>query len=307
MLDNKSANDYGKQALMRIEDLEARLNRQILRNNTTSVVLAGKPNVLMDNRTVQLGRVGCSSAKLSIIFKYTGDVVQLLINNLVAIGNATAGIAFASVNIPVNQSVDISIKGAGLFESFEIYLTGDGIWVDSYGKFCCDYREQSGIVAVVDGGNIYVTPIDNQDILAEQLLMIGNSVDVCVSTNGDNICAVDHLGNIWLMQLRNGLNVGKLIYLGNGADMVALHCNGQDMYIAVLQSGKVRLGKLGNGSVLGWTNVDYDRVRAINWVKQSNEYMLILTFGDRRNIVLRGLDCIDTSIVVNVYATATCQ
>ncbi|MCL1945487.1 MAG: hypothetical protein FWF56_06800 [Firmicutes bacterium] len=60
----KSNSDYGKQALMRIEDLESRFNFQLSKLSNTSAVLSGSPCVVLDDRVVIVGTLLCRVSRL---------------------------------------------------------------------------------------------------------------------------------------------------------------------------------------------------------------------------------------------------
>ena len=304
---NKTASDSGKQALMRIDDLEARLNMQFAKGGASTVVLKGNPSATLDNRVIQLGKMSCKGSKVAIIFKHIGQAnVELLIDRRIAIvDDSSIGIAFASIDIEKNQEMSIEVKGSKTLESFEIYFTGDNVMVDGAVEFGIDYLDGIGLAAIAEGGSVYYIGIDGQTFSKPKLLMAGQSVDV--SRFGDEIyvLVLDYLQNVWMFVLDLDFKICDMIYLYTGADAVTLNCTSKSMEIAFLKNGKANVSSLNKGHMQGCNEIDLDGIRGLKWVKQCKDNVLILSLKDKRNIALKAFEAVDYSSLVNVEVSCS--
>ena len=326
---NKTVDNSGKQALMRIEDLEARLNMEFSKASDTTVVLVGNPSVSLDDGVVVLGKMSSRGGKISMILKYTGGAsIELLVDNKVAIADdSKLGIAFGSIDIEKNTDITISAKGSGVLETFELHMTGDTIVVDSTAIFSADYSDGVGVVAMAQGGGVYVMPVGSihssqftvhnsgkilQNLASvrsntvgkSQFLMAGTFCDVCVEVVDDSnlvyVLVVDVVKNLWLVSLDAECNVLDTKYLSTGVDSASLCCNGGVMYVASVVGGKVSVSRVVDGYLCGKSTIDYDRVSTASWVKQSVAQTLILSLKDKRNIVLNSISPVRNECVVEV-------
>jgi len=245
------------------------------------------------------------SIKVGIIFKHSIiPSVQLLVDGLTAIvDSSNTGLAFASIDIKSNTALELSIKGSGVLDNYEICFMGDGVVVDSTAQFGCDWIGEYGLAVLADGGNVYCHAIKGQDIAQPRLLMVGSSVDVSFFGNEFFVSVVDYASNIWLIVLNKDFEITNTRYLASGADRVAINCTQHGMYLAILKVCKVKVGKIVNNSILVLRELDNSRVKNISWIKQINKNCLVLGFADKKNIVLQESETIVFDNSVRVVAS----
>ncbi|MDR3022252.1 MAG: hypothetical protein LBU60_06250 [Clostridiales bacterium] len=278
--------DYGKNAMMRLDDIEARLNKQFKPQQSNSVVLSGRPNVSLDNRIILIGKVMLRQSKLSIIFKYKCDEsVQLLINGLTAIiGEHDNGISFASVNIATGVENTILLCGSGHIESYQLFLTGDNIMADSASVFNFDYYNKVGLGVVVEGGNVNITLIIDDSIYQPFVLMPGTCADVLALKDEFFLAIVDMQRCLWLLNLDKNLNTKAISFLANGIDSVTLTHFDSGLAIAMLSNKSLHVGIIRENVLVSNDKFDIDRVKDVKWVKKAPHPMLTLCIDNNSTL-----------------------
>lgn len=281
MFGEQKTTDYGKQALMRVEDLQNRLDKQLTPVTTNSAVILGQPRCELSSRTIKVGKIFSQSQSVGIIFKYTPSAkVQLFVNDLMAINDqSNIGIAFAHINLNANKSNTVELRGSGYIDGYELYFSGVNAKADSISEFNFDFDVDTnvGLGLLCQGGSVFAYVTTDDKVVVAKMLTYGLSADCVVVQDGFFVCVVDGNLNLFCMTFDKSLNFLSMKYLQSGVNSVAIGKNDYGYVVAMQLSNKLFVGTLREGKISGLEDAKVDNVQIAKWAKNSSLPILVAT------------------------------
>jgi len=271
---------------IRVDDLETRVG--MISSGSKPLYgasITGELPTHLDSKSVDIATIAGAGKHINIVFKYSGEgILELLLDGLiVGYDYLGMGTIMASFDALANVDYKLSVRGLGKFKAFCAMVLGEGIKVDSVTSFAFTEGDR-GVVALCNGINAYVCDLTQGVDLTQLELAVG--CDIASTSDGYILALVDTDKRIKLVYLDYKLQKIKVEYLSIFADSVAIVNLNDELYMALIESGKLSVGRLRAGTLLGKKAVNNSQIRFVKWGKLGDKLLLLYTTAQRNSYAI---------------------
>ena len=298
--------DYGKLALMRVEDLEAGVRITAVRPRFGSIKINTYPHTDISGRSVGLGSFGAAGS-VSIIAKLTLRIASPAVGGLeLRVNSLTAAAASLEERAAVG-ALDIILVGAVAAEggdnlitaactgaatllASEIIVSGEGVSCRSTGGINYAFAGNRAVILAFRDNRIYANIMLDGNLASELYIGRGAAADIIADGGAFKIVYIDDERNLWYAEITDG-GIKNLRRLAGGFDSVALLSAGGGLTAAVGDgSGRVMYARIRNTLGRPVAIEGANNIRSFCAVKGGTRPALVLTGFNNRSVVRTAAD-----------------